>query len=385
MFIHFTSKRTAYRFTGYAGELGVQGECMPAGGDQPRRSPAHAGRLRPWERFTIGLVLVLIAAIVVALSVSGVGTHSAGPRVKQKTTPAVERFALGGGWGSAVLTAPGSIPFPSAPQENERLTAALAPVRRHRIGVFAAGVIDTATGAVAVYHGGRLFHTASIVKVDILAALLLQHQRAGTPLSKRERMLAAEMIENSDNLAATDLWDAIGRADGLRKANRKLGLRHTTPGQGVYWGLTSTTVDDQLRLLADLISRNSPLGARSRSYELGLMRHVAADQAWGVTAAATPGTRSAVKNGWLPDGSYTTWVINSIGVIHDDGHEILVVVLSKDQPSESAGIAQAEAVARAVVSAIIHGRPAAAPRGRHAYRAASVGGARAPVPFSSSG
>ena len=358
---------------------------MPAGGDQPRRSPAHAGRLRPWERFTIALVLVLIAAIVVALSISDVRPHSAGPRLKQKTTPAVERFALGSGWGSALLTAPGSIPFPSAAQENERLTAALAPVRRHRTGTFAAGVIDTATGAVATYHGGRLFHTASIVKVDILAALLLQHQRAHTPLSKRQRVLAAEMIEKSDNQAATGLWDAIGRAHGLRKANQTLGLRHTTPGEGVYWGLTSTTVDDQLRLLADLTSRNSPLWARSRSYELGLMRQVAAGQAWGVTAAATTGTRSAVKNGWLPDGSYTTWVINSIGVIHDHGYEILVAVLSKDQPSESAGITQAEAAARAVVSAIIHGHPAAAPRGRSGYRAASAAGPKASVPFSSPG
>ena len=385
MFIHFTSKRTAYRLTGYAGELGAQGECMPAGGDQPRRFPAHAGRLRPWERITIGLVLVLIAAIVVALSISDVHPHSTGPRVKQKTTPAVERLALGSGWGSAALTAPDSIPFPSAPQGNERLAAALAPVRRHRTGVFAAGVIDTATGAVAVYHGGRLFHTASIVKVDILATLLLQHQRAGTPLSKRERVLAAEMIENGDDRAATGLWDAIGRAVGLRKADQKLGLRHTIPGEGGYWGLTSTTVDDQLRLLADLTSRNSPLWARSRSYELGLMRHVAADQAWGVTAAATPGTWSAVNNGWLPDGNNTTWVINSIGVIHAGGHEILVAVMSRDQPSESAGIAQAEAAARAVVSAIIHGHLAAAPRGRQAYRAASVGGSRARVPFSSPG
>ena len=358
---------------------------MPTGGDQPRRSPAHAGRLRPWERITIGLVLVLIAAIVVALSISDVHPHPAGPRVKQKTTPAVERLALGSGPGSAVLTTPTGSPFPSAPQENERLTAALAPVRRHRTGTFAAGVIDAATGAVAVYHGGRLFHTASIVKVDILATLLLRHQRAGTWLSRRQRVLAAEMIENSDNQAATDLWYAIGRADGLRTADRKLGLRHTTPGEGVYWGLTSTTVDDQLRLLADLTSRSSPLLARSRSYELGLMRHVAAGQAWGVTAAAAPGTWSAVKNGWLPDGSYTTWVINSIGVIHDGGHEILVAVLSKDQPSESAGIAQAEAAARAVVSGITHGRPAAAPRGRHAYRAASAGGAKASVPLSSPG
>jgi beta-lactamase class A len=361
------------------------GGTMPTGGDQPRRSPAHAGRLRPWERFTIGLVLVLIAAIVVALTISDVHPHSGGPRVKQKTTPAVERFALGSGPGSAVLTAPGSIPFPSAPQENERLTAALAPVRRHRSGTFAAGVIDAATGAVAVYHGGRLFHTASIVKADILATLLLQRQRAGARLGKRQRVLAAEMIEDSDNQAATELWNAIGRASGLRKANRKLGLRHTTPGAGDYWGLTSTTVDDQLRLLADLTARNSPLSVRSRSYELSLMRHVAADQAWGVAAAATPGTRSAVKNGWLPDGGHTSWVINSIGVIHDQGHQILVVVLSKDQPSESAGIAQAEAAARAVVSAIIHGHPAAAPRGRHGYRAASVGGPRARVPFSSPG
>jgi beta-lactamase class A len=355
MFIHFTSKRTSFCIADYAEELGIQGDCVPTARDQPRRSPAHAGRMRPWERLTIGLVLSLIAAIVVAVSISGVHTPN-GPRVRQKTTPAAEGLPLGSGSGSSVLTGPGSIPFTSAPQENERLTAALAPVRRHRTGTFAAGVIDVATGAAAVYDGGQLFHAASIVKVDILATLLLQHQRAGTRLSKRERVLAAEMIENSDNLAATDLWDAIGRAGGLRKANQKLGLRHTTPGAGVYWGLTSTTVDDQLRLLADLTSRNSPLSARSRSYELGLMRHVTADQAWGVTAAAARGTRSAVKNGWLPDGSYTTWVINSIGVIHDDGQEILVAVLSKDQPSESAGIAQADAAARAAVSAITDGR-----------------------------
>jgi hypothetical protein len=358
---------------------------MPTGGDPPRRSPAHAGRLRPWERFTIGLVFALIATFAVTLSIPDVPTHPARPRIRQKTTPAMERFALGSGWGSAVLTGPGSIPFRSAAQENERLTAALAQVRRHRTGTLAAGVIDAATGASAVYHGGRRIHTAGIVKVDILATLLLQHQRAGMPLSKRERVLAAKMIENSDDLAATGLWDAIGRAGGLWRANRQLGLRQTTPGKGSYWGLTSTTVDDQLRLLADLTSRSSPLSAQSRSYELGLMLHVAADQAWGVSAAATPGTSSAVKNGWLPGGSRTTWVINSIGVIHDDGYELLVAVLSNDQPSESAGIAQAEAAARAVVSAILHGRAAAAPRGRRTYRAAAVRGPRARVPFSSPG
>jgi hypothetical protein len=82
------------------------------------------------------------------------------------------------------------------------------------------------------------------------------------------------------------------------------------------------------------------------------MRHVVANQDWGVTAAAVPGTGAAVKDGWLPDGSATTWVINSIGLISRGGHELLVAVLSSDQPSESAGITQVDAAARAAVSAI---------------------------------
>jgi hypothetical protein len=49
-------------------------------------------------------------------------------------------------------------------------------------------------------------------------------------------------------------------------------------------------------------------------------------------------------------------VINSIGVISRNGHELLVAVLSSDQPSESAGIAQADAAARTAVSAMIGGR-----------------------------
>jgi hypothetical protein len=46
------------------GNWAVGGRNMPMGGDRVRRSPAHAGRLRSWERFTITLVLVLMAAII---------------------------------------------------------------------------------------------------------------------------------------------------------------------------------------------------------------------------------------------------------------------------------------------------------------------------------
>jgi hypothetical protein len=325
---------------------------MPAGGDQSRRSPAHAGPLRPSERLTLVLAFMLVAAGVVVLSVSGVHGHPAGARARRKTAPDAARTASASGPRPVVLTGPGSIGFSSAAAANARLAAALAPVLRRGTGKLAAGVVDAATGAVAVYGGDRRFHTASIIKVDILASLLLQHQWSNAPLSSQQRALATEMIEDSNDQAANELWEDVGQGEGLKVANEELGLRQTTPGDGIYWGLTSTTVDDQLRLLADLASSHSPLSAGSRSYVLGLMRHVAADQDWGVTAAAAPGTAAAVKDGWLPDGSSTTWVINSIGVISRGGHEMLVAVLSSDQPSEYAGIAQADAAARATVSAV---------------------------------
>ena len=227
---------------------------------------------------------------------------------------------------------------------NAELAAILAARLKRHTGNLAVGAIDRTSGARVVCGGGR-FHTASIIKADILATLLLQHQATGHALTGARQALARRMIEDSDNNAATALWNEVGGASGVARANVRLGLSHTTPS--VYWGLTGTTAADQLTLLSDLVSSHSPLSATSRSYELGLMRHVASDQAWGVTAAATPGTSSAVKNGWLPDPYF--WVINSIGVIHHSGHVLLVAVLSNDQPTEAVGIAQDESAAVAAV------------------------------------
>ncbi len=231
---------------------------------------------------------------------------------------------------------------------NRELATILAKRLARHSGNLAVGVIDRTSGAEVLYEGAVHFHTASIVKADILATLLLHHQATRRALTAAEKALATRMIEHSDNDAATALWDEVGGVSGVAAANVRLGLRHTV--MSVAWGLTATTASDQLALLSDLVLTRSPLSAASQSYELGLMRHVEPDQAWGVTAAATPGTPSAVKNGWLPDPNL--WVINSIGVIHKSGQLLLVAVLSNDQRSESGGIAQDEAAALAAVHAV---------------------------------
>jgi len=246
--------------------------------------------------------------------------------------------------------------FPAPPPRTcsarAALLAALRPVLRHRTGMLAVGVADTGTGVTASYHPRQPFHTASIVKADILATLSLQLQRQHAALSQYEQDMATAMIEDSDNNAADALWNIIGATQGLAAGDQVLRLRHTVPGQDGWWGLTSTTVTDQLRLLSALTSRSSPLTGASRRYELTLMRDVVTGQNWGVTAAAGRRTRPAVKNGWMPDGPLGLWDINSIGVVSHHGQRLLIAVLSSGQPSEQAGILQVQAAARAAAAAI---------------------------------
>jgi hypothetical protein len=313
----------------------------------PPVRPVHAGRLPRWERLAFALVFALMILFVVVLSISAARDHG---------DPA--------GAGSALLTPSGTQPSPAvygagraASSEpvpsrvwDRRLAVALAPVLRDHTGHLAVGVVDRATGAVAVYGGRRRFHTASIAKAGILATLLLQHQAAGVALSSGDKNLATKMIEASNDAAATTLWNRAGRGRGMARADALLGLTRTTPGPAQLWGLTSTTVRDQLALLADLATRKSPLSSAARGYELGLLRNVDSGERWGVPAAASPGSVFAVKNGWLPDGPGQLWVINSIGVVDRNHQQLLLAVLSNDQPSEAAGIAQDQAAAIAAAT-----------------------------------
>ncbi len=210
----------------------------------------------------------------------------------------------------------------------------------------AVAVFDPTSGKIAAWGETEPQITASIVKVDILVTLLLQCQDAGRTLTAGEQQLAAVMITESDNDAASELWNAIGQADGLAEANQRLGLTSTTPGEGDYWGLTTTTPLDQVRLLSALVSTASPVSAEHRSYILQLMTQVDPDQAWGVSSGGT----AALKNGWLdrPDG---TWAINSIGIVTSaDNRQLIIAVQSHGWDSMEAGVAAVEHLATAATS-----------------------------------
>ncbi|MEV0011133.1 serine hydrolase [Streptomyces sp. NPDC051840] len=202
-------------------------------------------------------------------------------------------------------------------------------------------VLDTGSGARAVY-GDDTYDTASIVKVDILAALLLRAQDEGRELNGAEHAYAEAMIRRSDNASATALLRAVGGEEGLDAANERLGLTGTTAAHA--WGLTQTTAADQVRLLEAVDGTDSPLSKDSRAYLTELMGEVEEDQRWGVSAA---GTDAVLKNGWMPRTTTGLWDINSIGRVERGGRTLLVAVLSRGHATKEAGVALVESVAEA--------------------------------------
>jgi hypothetical protein len=259
-----------------------------------------------------------------------------------------------------------SVTGPSADRDGELAALMGAAVLPEGVRVSVAG-LDMDSGAHAAYGDGE-FDTASIVKVDILAALLLRARDGRRTPTARERAYAAAMIEHSDNDSASALWDVIGRAEGLDAANERFGLTATRGGDGTLWGLTRTTAADRLRLLRQVFGEDDAAGAplldaASRAYVRGLMGNVVAEQSWGVSAAAgaasaasAPASAYALKNGWLPRSTTGLWVVNSVGrVTTADGRRCLLAVLSNGHSALAEGITVVESAARAVAGVLAGG------------------------------
>jgi hypothetical protein len=210
-----------------------------------------------------------------------------------------------------------------------------------------AAVYDEATGHTSLYRPGVAEDTASIMKVDILATLLAQAQGQGRALTSDEQELSLEMIEESDDDDAQDLWDEEGGAAAVRMFDTDAGLTETTPDEAGYWGLSTTTAADQVQLLKEVAYPNTVLDSSSRRYELDLMTHVDPDQAWGVSSGVDAGATVAIKNGWLPLDS-GGWQINSIGYIDGDGRNYLIAALSNGNSTEAQGIATIEGLSQLI-------------------------------------
>jgi Beta-lactamase enzyme family len=284
-------------------------------------------------------LLALTCGVAVTAGMAGIPANAAAGSVTAGTVCSPVSDSSGGG-------SPGGGSSATTSALAEKLSRDILAALRDRPSSVGLEVDDPDAGLACDLSASRHFDSASTVKATILAALLHKRMEEHRSLSSRERQLATEMITESDNDAASDLWDDVGRAS-MQHFLDLAKMTQTILGAGPYWGLTQITARDETLLLGVLTTKKSILSATARDYELRLMASVIPDQRWGVSAGTTAGVTVHLKNGWLPLPS-GGWVINSIGCFAGPDRYYSIVVLTDGNPSMDYGIATIEDVARVV-------------------------------------
>jgi Beta-lactamase enzyme family len=293
---------------------------------------------------------------VLALSVAACGSGGdaglaraagVGPAGSSSTGPASSGSVSPGGSASPAGSSPAGSGATQAVDSHraDPFSGAVDGYLAGRSGTVLAAVYDVRTGQSWRLGDGPAQDEASVVKLDILETLLSASD--GTGLSSDDQGLAEQMIEDSDNDAATSLWYAAGGTAGVASYDDKVGLTRTTPSDCVVcadfpwpgWGLTTTVPYDQITLLKQLIRPGPALTSGERQYALSLLENVTPGQAWGVSGGVPGGVTVALKNGWLPlNDDNTDWQVNSEGWVSGDGRDYLISVLTTGNPTEQYGI-----------------------------------------------
>lgn len=178
------------------------------------------------------------------------------------------------------------------------------------------------TGAIFSYNnaGNMRYHTASTIKVTVLAMLL--HNTNGN-LDATQYQLAKRMIENSDNDATTTIINRyLGGNRNLNRAFHDLGMTESLIDQ--HWGTTDTSATDQLKLLHHIFlnPRSNYLNPKSQAIIKQFMGNVNWAQRWGISAGRS---NYYIKDGWNTSNGY--WWVSSIGFIpqaNNKGYSIAI-------------------------------------------------------------
>jgi hypothetical protein len=206
---------------------------------------------------------------------------------------------------------------------------------------------DPFLGIDCYLNSRQHFDSASVVKTIILATLLNKREREHLSLlSARERQLAREMITESDNNAATALFDEDGMKN-LAFFLHAAGMNDTQ--LNAAWGLTQITAQDETVLLRNILLRpNTVLNTHAQGYELKLMAQVIPSQHWGVSASTPRAFTVSIKNGWAPLPFVSSpWWVNSTGAFTtgNAARDYTIVVLTHGNANETTGVTTIEDIA----------------------------------------
>lgn len=207
----------------------------------------------------------------------------------------------------------------------------------------AVAIYSSKTGETYRYTNApnHKFHTASTVKVAVLAGIL---SKDGNNLDSSGRSAAKAMIENSDNDSTTYLINNyLDGTSGLQSVFNQFQMTNTHAEDA--WGMTTTTPDDQIKLLNNIFFDSNKLSSSSQEYIQSLMNNVESDQDWGISAGSNS---FYIKNGWLQNDDNSKWMINSIGYINgSNDNNYTIAVYTDGNETMADGKHLVERIARA--------------------------------------
>ncbi|RNL73933.1 serine hydrolase [Streptomyces sp. I6] len=165
------------------------------------------------------------------------------------------------------------------PKLADRLNRDIARAVQGRKSTLSFTVWDSGTGLRCPSRPDAHYDSASTVKVTIMTATLLRAQQEGRPLTPWERYNLRLMITESDNTAATNLYDSLGMPF-LQYTLRRCGMLDTFLNPGGQWGLTQVTAHDEMKQLDVYTVNDTVLSPKNQTYGLRLMNEVVPAQRW---------------------------------------------------------------------------------------------------------
>ncbi len=225
---------------------------------------------------------------------------------------------------------------------------------------FTAAVHDHRTGCSYSLNPDLALTTASVIKAQVLAGVLLAAQEEGRRLTTSEAADIVLMMHYSHNTPPTSrLYVDLGGAPAMEALDERFGIVGTS--HTARYGATVSTAEDRTVLIEQLLIGGGPLDVGSVRMAWSVMSKVSDIQSWGLTAGLPAGYQAALKNGFYPSRG-VGWRLGTTGVVRDpDGGAYAVTVMTDQNRDEFAGIALVEAITRHINAALAAGSPASRP------------------------
>jgi beta-lactamase class A len=221
-----------------------------------------------------------------------------------------------------------------------------------------ASVYDTRSHCWYHLHRTMRITTASVVKAQVLGAVLLQAQDRHRGLTSRERKLIHPMIRYSLNEPyVSDLYADVGNVAGMNAFDRRMHATHTT--NTLEYGATVTTSNDRTEIALRMLFGRGPMHKAARAIAWHYLHSVVhPTQRWGITAGLPRGWTVGLKNGFFPFNGHG-WRVGSTGFVRAPGRPggYAVTIMTDQDRSQYAGIRLVERVSRRVAAFLTTGRP----------------------------